>query len=962
MRRTKPAAAFTWVLLASWWLWGAEISTQNLSLSVRPADMALEQVRICGEPIRGVGGVTFYDGKAEIFRAPSNLVFETKTHGLSCRHTLGDPAVRAAHTVEAREDHIRWRVTLSNASEEERWFEVTIALPCFSLDGSQYWDGFNAYKALDRRIRRDDMAGLFPLSAVYRDNGIAVGIDAHEMRSYLRAELDPASRRVSYSTRMVLGPNGTDSITFVAFGFRNHFGWRDAVQHYYDIFPEIFQPRPDIDPRINGPCIRYLFWSWSRAGSQTPISATPRNAFELIRRASCFGTDWCYAAACGARVGDWWPSKYTLNWKTWKLDPKTKQKIDVIWDEAMIREYLEERGSRLARGDEYNIAAMAYTIPTFCEEDLARQHFPECIVDPKDPKVRIRYDPWVYRTQNCLRIYAYGNRFGEKTLRDVERTAKEWPWLPGFAFDCGVPAIPHYGAGARQTPGRAYEKDKGVYALCATAVAKVAEKIHSLTNQSGYRMGVITNLDGSECYQCWFAADAGIYEAPPQHHLYGYDPIHVRLWLGKKPLTWWKYYVLPNLASLSKEELNQSLQALIDYTLLYSLYLGAYPNPYYVLGVPKMIHYMPILQDLNRLGWEPAPGFTAEKTLWHSRYGKGVGSCIVLGNYQVEPVQTDVVLKNSYLGPITYILAEYEGSPTSCSLRGAETVLRGRTLQSGEALILRAVAGIRGDTTGMSAASRIRLTEGEPGSLQIDINSAQDARRDLVFWRPPGYFPTEVVLNGQRIDFQETQEGICCQAPLRKGTNRFHVQLAPEIVVENKAALLDYPFFEEEQPNCEILLGSNATHQEELMAVWIWNYFRFFDYIHGNSRLKGNIPVRKGEKAGATRCIILGTPKTNPLLARTLPPRVKGKVALENGDIIIVADSLASLKATVLMLLKTLDQKYVFYGYFVGVAPAVGGAAARGPRAPGANPFKPWPGSEEMGIAETGGYVPWHRK
>ena len=961
MTNRRTAAAITCVLLASCRLTGAQLSTASLSLSVHPANMAIEQVHVCGVPIAGAGGVTFYDGKAEVLRKPSNLAFETNPHGLLCRHAFErDPALRAAHTIEAREGYVHWHVTLSNASDEERWFEVTVSLPCFSLDGSEYWDGFNAYALLNRRIRRDDMAGLFPLSAVYGHSGIAIGIDANQMRSYVRAELDPVSRRVSYSTRMVLDPNGKDSVTFVVFGFRNQFGWRDAVQRYYDIFPEIFHPKADIDPRINGPCVRYLFWS--RGGSKFPISANPRNTFELVRRISSFGTDWCYAAACGARTGDWWPSEYTLNWKTWKPDPKTKERIDVVWDEAMVADYLQKRGERLARGDEYNIAAMAYTIPTFCEQDLAKQHFPECIVNPKDPKVRIHYDPWVYLTHGCLRIYAYGNRFGEKTLRDVERTAKEWPWMPGFTFDGGAPPIPHYGAGARQTPGRAYERGKGVYALCSTAVAKVAEKIHSLTNQNGYRMGVITNSDGSECYHCWFAADAGIYEAPPQHHLYGCDPIHARLFLGKKPLTWWKYYVLPNLSSLSKQELRSSVQALIDYTLLHSLYMCAYPNPCFVLGVPKMIHYMPILQDLNRLGWEPAPGFVADGALWHSRYGKGVGSCIVLGNYQVAPVQTDVCMKNSYMGPRAYILAEYEGSRAVCSLQNAETVLRRETLKSGEALILRAIAGIAGDTTGMSASSQIHLTEGEPGRLEIDINSPKDVQRDLVFWHPPGYFPTHVLLNGQRISCQEAEGGICCQAQLRKGTNHCRVEFAPEIAVEGKAALLDYAFFEADEPNCEILLGHSATRQEELMAVWVWNYFRFFDYITGGRRLKRNIPVRKGGEGGAGRCIILGTPQTNSLLAGRLPPRAKGKVALENDDIIVVGNSAESLKETVLMLLRTLDQKYVFHGYFVGVAPAVGGAAARGPRAPCANPFKPWPGSEDMGIAETGGFVPWHRK
>ena len=559
MRRATCASA----LLLAHRLWAASVSTENLTFSVGRGTPAFGDMSLCGTSVAGAGGVTFFDGEAEAPLTPAGVAIEAQPNGVLCRHSFaGDATLAAKQAIVAHADHVRYGVEVANGSDRERWIEVTLALPVPNLSASEYWNGFKAYTALNRPIERSDMAGLFPLSALYGKHGIALGIAADQVRSYLRAALDPVERRLSYSTRMVLDPHGSDTITFVVYGFHSPFGWRDAVQRYYDIFPAVFRPRDDVDPRIDGPCVRYLFWD--RGGSRAHIKDNPRNTFELLRRMHCFGTDWCYAGACGARAGDMWPSDYTLNWKTWKLDRKTGGKIDVVWDEAMIRDYLESRSSRLRRGDEYNVAAMAYMVPTFCEEGLAKQHFPECILEPKDPRVRIRYDPWVYRTQNCLRVYAYGNRYGAKLLRDLDRLAEEWPWLPGFAFDCGAPPIPHFGAGATATPGKAYEKGKGVYALNATAVVKVADKVHSLTNTAGYRMGTIINLDGSECYQCWFAADAGIYEAPPQHHLYGYDPIHLRLWLGRKPLTWWKFYIVPSRDSRSQEELNASVRGLVD--------------------------------------------------------------------------------------------------------------------------------------------------------------------------------------------------------------------------------------------------------------------------------------------------------------------------------------------------------------------------------------------------------------
>ena len=951
MKRATSASA----LLLAHQLWAASVSTENLAFSIDPSNLAFENMTVCGTTVAGTGGVAFLDGESETLLTPTSVAIEAQSNDVLCRHGFaGDSTLAAKQMIVACADHVRCCVEVANSSDRERWIEVTLALPVSDLAASEYWNGLKAYAALDRPISRSDMAGLFPLSALYAKHGIALGIAADQMRSYLRAELNPAERRISYSTRMVLDPGGSDTITFVAYGFHCPFAWRDAVQLYYNIFPAVFQPRDDIDPRINEPCVRYFFWE--RGGSRAHIKDNPRNTFELLRRTHSFGTDWCYAGACGARTGDMWPSDHTLNWKTWKPDRKTGGKIDVIWDQAMIREYLESRSSRLRKGDEYNTAAMAYMVPTFCEEGLAKQHFPECILEPKDPRVRMRYEPWVYRTQSCLRVYAYGNRYGEKLLADLDRLAEEWPWLPGFAFDCGAPPIPHFGAGARATPGRAYEKGKGVYALNATAVVKVADKVHSLTNAKGHRMGVIINLDGSECYQCWFAADAAIYEAPPQHHLYGYDPIHLRLWLGKKPFTWWKFYIVPSRDTKSQEELIGSVQGLIDYTLLSSLHLGAFPNPYFVVGVPKMIHYLPVLREFQRLGWEPAPGFAAADTLWHSRYGKGLGCCIVAGNYQVEPVKTDVALMSSYLGPGAHIMAEYQGRRTRCSVENGRTMVRDETIGSGEALILRAVARTEANADGLTTVSQIDLPDGQDGTISIDIDSPRPSSCALEIWCPPGRYATQLLANGQVTRFQALPGKVSCQLPLRKGTDHLRLSLAPEIVVEDRDALLAYPFVENDQPNCEILLGKSPSAQEELYAVWLWNYFRFYHHVVLKRDLQRQIPVRKGASAAHGRRILLGTPETNPALAGQLLTRHRGKIAVAGDDVIVVADSLPALKETVLTFLRTLDVKYEFHGYFAGVGTAVGAVGAAGVLG---DPFRPGVGSERMGIATTGGYVPW---
>ena len=390
--------------------------------------------------------------------------------------------------------------------------------------------------------------------------------------------------------------------------------------------------------------------------------------------------------------------------------------------------------------------------------------------------------------------------------------------------------------------------------------------------------------------------------------------------------------------------------------MLHSLYLGASPNPYFVLGVPKMIHYMPILRDLQHLGWEPAPGFTAADTLWHSRYGKGLGGCIVAGNYQVEPVKTDVALMNTYLGPGAHLMAEYQGRRTRCSIEAGDSVVRDETLGSGGALILRAIARTVANADGLTAVSQIDLPDGQMGTITIDIDSSQATSHDLEIWRPRGRFATRLLVDEQTARFRALPGKVCCQLRLRRGTSRLRLMLAPEIAIEGKDALLAYPFVEDDQPNCEIALGEKASPEEELCAVWIWNYFRFYHQVVLKKGLQRQIPVCKEGRAASGRRIILGTPDTHRALAGELPRRHKGRIAVEGNDVIVVGSSLPALKETVLAFLSALDAKYEFHGYFAGVGTAVGAVGSAGVLR---SPFAPGAGSKQMGIVLTGGYAPW---
>ncbi len=918
----------------------AFISIENLSFSLELEEVSIEKLSLFGSPFPGKGKVTFFDGEKEFYLKESEVCLQREREAFIYKHSfIEKPSLRATHLVTPKNNYISYKITLNNLSKEEMWIEVGLSLPYSFKRDYSYWDGFQIYSSPDKILSRDDLRGMFPLAAIYQKNGLALGIEPHQLRSYLKVELNPSTHQVFFATRMVIDPEGKDEIEFILFPFENNFGYLDAVQVYYDCFPDIFVATPGIDPRIKKPCASHLYWNFS---SHFGKRSGGVNTFELLRKAGA-GCDWCYGAASGARQGDYWPSELT---KKWLGKFRKVGKTPPTWPNP--ENWIEEMFFRLEKGRIYNIAPMAYSGFIACEEELAKKYFPEAILVPKDGKVKIWRKSHAFGNQPTLFVYPYRNSFGEKTIKDFEKIAKNWP-ISGFAFDTGAGrGIRHFGKGTEGSPGKAYEKGKGVYATVGTAIAMVAKEVHSFY-RDGLRMGIIVNLDGAQGYYAWLTADSAIYEASPQFHLYGYDPIHVRLWLGKKPVTWWRGWSIPDWKSFSPEELRKSFSALIDYTILYSLYLCGYPPPTYSLGVPKVLHYMPILIDLTDLGWEPAPGFKADKRLWLSRYGKELGSCLVLGNCTLKDIQTEIKLNNSYLGPFSYVLAEYEGEKEITSqIKGKDTIIS-EDIKARTPLILRTIAGIdKGHN--LSFSSKINLTTGEKGFLDIEIISGKNFSGSIYLWLPKGTYPESLLLNGQRCKFFENDNSVVSKIRLSKGKNNLILNLSPEIEIKNMTSLLEFPFIKNKEPNCKILIAKDAATEEEVFASWVSNYFSFYHQYALRSPLKKDIQVGK-EKEGYSSFIIIGTPESNPLINK-LPEEKKGFIYKEGENLIIAAKDLHSLKETTLLLLEALDKEYAFYGYFTGFS----GFYRKIPP----SYFKASPDAKALGI-EKEGYFPWKK-
>ncbi|HAH87315.1 MAG TPA: hypothetical protein DCL60_08085, partial [Armatimonadetes bacterium] len=141
------------------------------------------------------------DGKTGVLLAPTGVKrMQDKSREVFAQRFAGDGYLSATHSVYAERGCIFWQATVANSGKDERWLEVTLNLP-FRLSGEwQFWNGFDT-KPAPKEASRSDLKGMFPLSAVYGNKtGLAVGIDAYQIRSYLRGGV--RGNTLSYTTRI----------------------------------------------------------------------------------------------------------------------------------------------------------------------------------------------------------------------------------------------------------------------------------------------------------------------------------------------------------------------------------------------------------------------------------------------------------------------------------------------------------------------------------------------------------------------------------------------------------------------------------------------------------------------------------------------------------------------------------------------------------------------------------------
>jgi len=348
-------------------------------------------------------------------------------------------------------------------------------------------------------------------------------------------------------------------------------------------------------------------------------------------------------------------------------------------------------------------------------------------------------------------------------------------------------------------------------------------------------------------------------------------------------------------SSAPPEQLRQEIAGMARFMRLRSLQLGGVPMYRQASGIASTMEDLPEIAEIVRVGWQPVPAMKADRRLWLSRYGDGNAGEVrlVACNPESEEIATDVEVFGEYIGNGGWLLADETGQPLSQRVIGQRTEAE-VTVPPAWQTILRPVAMVSADAQFSATVS----FEGDIHERVLRIAIAEVAA------------PFEIApLDTQDWRAQLRREPIRVSEPgvveVRQFSNAF-ASPAEEI--------LSFPFIEEGEPACSIVIPEDPTDEEEYAAFRVQEYFRFIGSQpdrDGKPTVEGPmIPIVRGEADG--RRVVLTTPPLDQVRANEPPP---SSIRIEGGDLLVeYSPFAASPSAAVYRLLGLLDREHPFHG------------------------------------------------
>jgi len=705
--------------------------------------------------------------------------------------------------------------------------------------------------------------------------------------------------------RIVLDPGATRALTFVAMPV-GRWGYLEALDRYYDLAPEFYDIRTDIDPRINTFAAQYAAWH-------------PSLWWEELCRRSFAAWDWCYAPF--KRTGD-----IVGRPELWEYDMPagregTKQRMHLDDIDA----FHQWRRDVFAAGERGGVAMLFY-VPAmiWCEEALARERYADALTN--DPKQRFRIERWVTGWDTDLRVLPWHTSYGEQSRRDLAEVAAELD-LTGFAFDTASGMARYSGPATGEFDARAWDDGVGEFVREGIAIAEAIDYCHSLRNSRGTPLGVLSNL-GFAWYTVSQASDAGMREANPWANERAYNDV-ARYTMGRKPVCWWKGYSPHNLFAyeqMTPDGLAEAYVGMSDFVISESYRWGYVPTLAFTRGISTAVAQLPVLFDCIQAGWEPVPAATAEGATWVTRYGDGPDTRLVLGNETAEPATSAVEIDAGYLGGGAWLLSRHDGSAlTSRVLPGGDTRIEGIAHEPRRVAVLRCRARVSPPPVGCVATVEVAdKLDTQTVTLRFDPPLAEGT--ELEIDKPDRYYPAGVQFDDGPIDQAGGGGPVLVRAPAG-GCAQVCAFFASELFAATRAELHAFPIAPEDGAPATILLRPGAAEPERLAAERLAEAMGAYFACALDEPHQVELAIASGTTvrvAGAVIVIDGGGGEFAREFGSGLPDRVAlPHIGVSESALNVVGETPEDALAATEVLLRVLDEKYFWPGYMHGLTPNV---------------------------------------
>lgn len=800
-----------------------------------------------------------------------------------------DPAGLRVETRWRGGPDFRVEIRLCNEGKTPRLLDVGYYVPLQGED-LQWWDGRNIATPGENEMQYMRMLFRLPLSVgLGKERGIAVGLDPGCFVSMFAADARvlPANRglQVGLRVRLVVDPDAELVLPLSVFAFTPRFAHLDAVQRYYELFPESFNMSSRLrDVMLGGG--GYL--NSSQAARHLQVEETRR-----------YGQGWEWSYCPAQKPGDWYPDGRFWDEKLGYAG-STDAHQNVV--PGTLDDFRRDMRERFHVG--WRSAGLAYfLLPYSAEENLLKMFPGSLLLDSKGqtppPIVGWTKAGCVTRT-----VYPWGNSYGQELVKEIGEIAEDFQ-PTAIAFDEAYGCDRQYGPGIEGDPARAWDEN-GVFMSTQVALGRLGDEIHKL-DVRGFRLATVFNKPWS--YQTSTRADVAMHEWVPFSNV---DSIvSLRLLMGTKPLSWWDGFHPQNILrweNMTPDQIQDGIRAIAAYIRLSSLRYGAFPPTQQSHGVKSLLTLMPILKELLGEGWQPVPAARGEN-LWIARYGKGPRSFIAVGNPKKSAEESDLTLEPACLSPGTLLFATYEGQPISFERKKGEARLSLGKIEAHGDLIARGLVQIEGAgevESGMASCSWKPLKQGFIKAQWRGSGGTQAVKVVL----PRGATAKTFTLNGVEQKFSIKDDLATCTAEL-PGAVELELTYEPEVAILCEPGdLAEFPFMEGSFPSCVIAVPPEANSSLRESAQRISAYFEWLKRRESEPTLALMDLVNKTEAQGI--------PISENPMGRVVQLQIEDKptsISLgADGRIVLSGRTDADVDRAVLRLLEVLDEKYPFYG------------------------------------------------